>query len=154
MRLDLVMTGRRVIIPATEADVERLKNVRPGDLLPVSIKKPRNGDHHRKTMALIAFVAHNHPGLPDESTGEILPWAGIESLITWLKIRTKHFSGFQVYKNTVYMDLKSISYRELDEAEFAAWSEAAKEIIFSELFPGLQNRERIEQECERWLAWG
>ena len=74
-------------------------------------------------------------------------------MATWLKVRTRHYRAMQVYNGSVYIDLKSISYRELDEADFTTWANAAREVVFTDLFPGLRDRERIEAELEAWNRW-
>lgn len=153
MRLALIMTPRRTIAPATPEDAELLRHIKPGDLLPVTIRKARNGDHHRKFMALCAFVAEHHPGKPDQNTGEIIPWVSTDSVLNFLKFATGHYDAVAYHGGYVVASLKSISYDAMDEAEFAVWSKQAKEVVFSQLFPGLRNRKRIEREIEEWTAW-
>jgi hypothetical protein len=141
MRLDLVLTPRRAIVAATEDDAELIKLLRPGDLLPVDIKKARNGAHHRKLRALIAFVADNHPQLSTRADVE-----------RYLKFRTGHCAEFVTASGKVLLEMKSTSYRDMDELAFSAWSKAAREVVFSELFPQM-NRRDIERQIEEWLSW-
>lgn len=141
MNLDLVLTPRRVIVPATEADAERLRIFKPGDLLPVSVRKPRNGDHHRKFMALVAFVAHHHP-----------QYEHVDDVLRLLKYWTHHFDELVLPNGQIIYEMRSISWREMDEGEFREWSAKAREFIFNRMFPELP-RERIEQEIDEWLAW-
>ena len=135
------MTPRRVIVPATERDAERLKVFKPGDLLPVSVRKPRNGDHHRKFMALVAFVAHHHPKYDD-----------VESVLRLLKYWTHHFDETVTPGGKIVYEMRSISWREMDEGEFREWSGKAREVVFTRLFPDIP-RERIEDELDEWLRW-
>lgn len=141
MQLDLVMTPRRVIVPATERDAERLRVFQPGDLLPVSVRKPRNGDHWRKFMALCAFVADNHPQFSD-----------VDGVVSFLKYATKHYTPLICPGGEVIPLLKSISFDAMDEGEFREWSAQAKRVIFNDLFPKI-NRKRVLREINEWLEW-
>jgi hypothetical protein len=144
MKLALVMTPRRSIVAATDEDFERLLLVHPGDVLPVELRKVRNGAHWRKFMALAAFVAENHPQFT--STAEVLDF---------LKYETKHFDVLITPSGSVLPRLKSIAFDAMDEAEFSRWSARARAIVFEELFPMLDGngRERIEREVDEWLKW-
>lgn len=141
MDIDLVMTPRRLIVPATERDAERLKIVKPGDLLPVNIRKVRNGDHHRKFMALVAFVADNHP-----------VYSTVEDVLRVLKFYTGHFDETVTATGRIVYEMRSISWREMDEGEFREWSARARDEIFNRMFPDLP-RERIDREIDEWLKW-
>lgn len=141
MRIDLVMTPRRAIVPATEDDVELLRLVKPGDLLPVDVRKARNGAHHRKLRALISFVADNHPKLQARADVE-----------RYLKYRTGHCREFVTNGGKIMWEPLSTSYRDMDELAFSQWSKAAREVIYTELFPAM-NRADIERQIEEWLAW-
>lgn len=145
MNIDLVMTPRRHIVPATEQDKDKLRIIRAGDLLPcVLSKSPRNGDHHRKFMALAQFVAENHPR-----------YQTIEDVLVQLKVRTGHAKTLFTDAGRVFYELRSISWREMDEAEFVQWSEKAKRVVFDELFPQFTNadEERVDGQIREWLAW-
>lgn len=135
------MTARRQIIPATPRDHELLKTVKPNDLLPVDIRYARNGDHWRKFMALVAFVAHHHPQYNDT-----------ESVLRLLKYWTHHFDETVTQDGAIVYEMRSVSWRLMDEGEFREWSARAREFIFDRLFPDLP-RERIEREIDEWLAW-
>lgn len=145
MKLALVVTPSRHIVPASHEDRVKVRALRPGDVLPVRITKPRNGDHHRKFMALVAFVAAHHP-----------TYRSVEDVKTELKLRTGHYDHYvrRATGEIVYIP-KSIAFDEMDEGDFAVWSAEAREVIFAQMLPEFtaRDRERLAQEIESWHAW-
>ncbi len=141
MRIDLRMNERRYIVPATLEDAERLKRVRPGDLLPVTIRQPRNGDHHRKFMALVGFVADNHP-----------LYSSNDDVLRVLKYRTHHFNETVTRSGRIIYEMRSIAWDAMDEGEFVEWSTKARAVLFDELWPEMP-RSKIEQEMAEWEKW-
>jgi hypothetical protein len=145
VNLYLVVTPSRHIVPASPEDRAKLRAFKPGDMLPCKFTKPRNGDHHRKFMALVSFVASHHPS-----------YRSVDALLVELKMRTGHYDHY-VRKHTgevVYVP-KSISFDEMDEGDFIVWSARAREVLFAEMFPEFteRDRERLHAEIEGWLAW-
>lgn len=135
------MSARRIIVPATPADRERIRIVQAGDIMPVNIKRVRNGDHWRKFMALCAFVAENHPRFQD-----------IDEVTSFLKYATQHFTPLICPDGSVIPMLKSIAFDAMDEGEFREWSAKAKAVIFDDLFPTM-DRDQLDGEIEQWLSW-
>jgi hypothetical protein len=141
VKLNLVMSPRRIIVPATAADREHIRIVQAGDVMPVNVRKVRNGDHWRKFMALCAFVAENHPRFQN-----------IDEVTSFLKYATKHFTPMFCPDGSVLPLLKSIAFDAMDEGEFREWSAKAKAVIFDDLFPTL-DRSLLESEITAWQAW-
>ena len=109
--------------------------------MPVDIRKARNGDLHRKFMALVSFVADNHPRLHTR-----------DQVLRELKYRTHHFDEYVTRAGTILYEMRSISWREMDDVEFAEWVGRAREIVFAELFPDLP-AQVVDDEIASWLAW-
>lgn len=146
VRVDLTLTPRRFIVPATELDVERLKVFRPGDLLPVAIRKPRNAAHWRKFVKLCLFVVDNHPDPR---------FHDFESVLSFLKYATEHYTPLVTPSGSVITILKSVSHDAMDEGEFAEWAARAKRVVFDVLFPQIDRRGRrgIQRELDAWMDW-
>lgn len=145
MKLDLVVSKGRRFIPATPEDREKSRALQPGDILHIRIAKPRNGDHHRKFRALVAFVADHHPYFRNQT-----------DLMVELKLRTGHYRE-HIKRDTgelIFVPL-STSYDEMDEGEFIEWSGRAKRVIFEQLLPEFTERDkrRLEAEIDGWVAW-
>lgn len=145
MNLLLVVTPSRHVVPATPQDREKLRAFKPGDVLPVRIKKPRNGDHHRKFMALVSFVAAHHPTYRDR-----------ESLLIELKMRTGHYDHYvrRASGEVVYIP-KSIAFDEMDEGDFIEWSARAREILYEHFLAEFTDadKKRLSTEIDGWLSW-
>jgi hypothetical protein len=107
--------------------------------------KPRNGDHHRKFMALVAFVAEHHPTYRD-----------VGDVMVELKLRTGHYDHYvrRATGEVVFLP-KSIAFDEMDEADFIVWSGKAKQVIFDKMLPEFTERDRarLGEEIDAWCAW-
>ncbi len=151
MKLYLVKTPSGHLVPASVDDRLKLRTLKPGDMLPVRIRHPRNGDHHRKFMSLVSFVAANHPRYRDMPLD-----GGIERVLTKLKLETGHYDHHVLAETgeLVYMP-RSISFEDMDEGEFVVWSKSAREYVYAHLLPGFTDRDkvRLAGEIDNWLAW-
>lgn len=145
VNLLLVLTKSRHVVPATDEDREKLRAFKPGDVLPCKFTKPRNGDHHRKFMALVSFVAAHSPTYRDRAV-----------LLVELKMRTGHFDLYvrRATGEVVYIP-KSIAYDEMDEGDFIVWSAKARELLLSEFLAEFTDadKRRLHAEIDGWLAW-
>jgi hypothetical protein len=127
MRFDLVLAPRGRILPATERDAERIKaHVRPGELMPVHIRKPRDGTAHRRFMTMCRFIAENHDRFADE-----------DDVLRELKIRTGHVREYITSKGEVFYELRSISYEDMEQADFDEFAKKAMRVACSELIPDI-----------------
>jgi hypothetical protein len=140
MKLDLLITQRRHIIPATPEDAEKLRSLPSQTIFPVVVNRPRNGDHHRFFMAVVALVAENHPSY--DST---------ETLLRELKYRTHHFDEYVTRGGAVIYEMRSISYSEMDEGDFTIWSNKALDVLFGEIWPEV-DQETVKGEARRQMA--
>lgn len=146
MKLALVVTPSRHIVPASPHDRAKVRALHPGDVLPVHIAKPRNGDHHRKFCALVSFVAEHHPKYRGD----------FRAVLTELKMATGHYDHYvrRSSGEVVYIP-RSIAFEEMDEGDFVEWSARAREVIFERMLPEFtaRDRARLHEEIEGWLAW-
>lgn len=126
MRLDLVLTPKRRIAPATSRDEERLRIFRPGDLLPVRVTKPRNGGNHRRFFALLQFIADNHPR-----------YNTVDAALLELKVRAHHYDEYITRDGEIVFVPRSIAYDEVDEAEFREFFDRCIDVAASDLLDGV-----------------
>lgn len=147
MKLNLIVSPGHRYVPATQDDREKARALQVGDILPVSIRKPRNGDHHRKFMALVGFVASHHPTFRKFSSAE--------PLLYFLKMETGHYVVFEKADGEVIRIPRGINYDDMDEGEFVAWSARARRILLDDLLPGFTERDkqRLAFEIDSWFAW-
>lgn len=143
MRIDLVKTRARGVQPATEQDLQALQKVKYGDMLPVHIRRPRNGDHHRKFFALVNLIAENHHRLRT-----------VEDVLVEIKVRVGHFAEHVTEDGEIVYVPRSISYEEMDQVAFATFYERALEAAATHMLPGIE-REKLDAylaEVERFAA--
>lgn len=145
MKFFLVKTPSGRLVPASDEDREKIRALRPGDMVPVKIGKPRNGDHHRRFMALLTFVAEHHP-----------TYRTVDPLLIELKMRTGHYDHYirRATGEVVYIP-KSIDFESMDELDFVVWSKHARQVIYDEFLHDFTERDkrRLSAEIDHWLAW-
>ncbi len=129
MRIDLVKK-RYAIAPATPGDEEALRKVKVGDLLPVVIRKPRNGLHHRKFWAMVEVIAENHHRLRTR-----------EAVETELKLLCGHYREHVTRDGEIVFVPRSIRYDEMDQVEFAVFYDKAVRAALTELIDGVDPAE-------------
>lgn len=125
MKLHLLKHARS-IRPASEIDEDRLRRVPVGDLLPVHIRKPRNGGLHRKFFALVKLIADNHARLRT-----------VEDVVLELKVRTHHYAEHITLDGKVVLVPRSISYEEMEELDFRTFFDRCCEVAADEMLPGI-----------------
>lgn len=128
---------------ATAEDREKLRAWKPGEACRVKLPgKPRNYRHFGKFMACVQFIAETHP--------VFRKFGNIEPLLYHLKDATGHYAVFAKANGDVIKLMRSISFDEMDEGEFIAWSTDAKKVM-AELL--LELPRAYEREAADWISW-
>lgn len=151
MQVALAKTRSGHIIPATDDDRLKLRAWKPGDVVIVKASRPRNLDHWRKFMALVAFVYERHPRL------RTMPMSddGKHPVLELLKILTGHvFTIINPSTGEAHISPKSVSFYDMDEGDFIAWSAKAKPHLLDlmEQFPE-RTKTRHGEEIDSWTHW-
>lgn len=99
------------LVPDTEADQERVKRLKMGDVVKAKISRPRNYAHHKKAWALARFIAENSDVYDNDTKA-----------MTALKLASGHCQ-YVVDPTTGEMiaNPDSISYESLDQTDFETW---------------------------------
>jgi hypothetical protein len=126
MKLNLVIGNRRRIGPCNEPDAERLSRLPRGTLLPVSIRQPRNAQHHRKFFALLTFIADNHPRFKT-----------VDDVLLELKIRAHHYREHITLDGEVVFVPKSIAFEEMEQHDFDDFYRRCVDAATSDLLPAV-----------------
>lgn len=90
-----------------------------GDEVVIRIRKPRNPRHHRLYWALLRAVV--------EATG--LKWPNERLLHNWLLIQTGRYTASEIINGRLTIELDSIDFMAMDQAEFADFYDLAVECI-------------------------
>ena len=132
----------RSLYPTDEAGEDIMKSLGQGEVIEVTIRKPRNPRFHRLFWGLMTLVWQNinHDTLPT-----------VETLVTEMKIRTGHYERRDIEvagKTYPVLTPKSIGFAAMDDTQFKAFFEKCCDIIAADYLPGItaaQWREEIEQ---------
>ena len=100
-------------VPSDEAGREATKSYRLGDIYRADIKKPRSYRHHCLCMALLNLTYEN---LPEAYQGR---WKSFNDFRYGVAIEAGHALEVVTPSGEIYKQARSISYDELDEAEFS-----------------------------------
>lgn len=126
-----VQKTHEALIPATDIDQERLSHV-PLGLYEVDLKRVRNPQFHRKVFKLFNYLVENTD-----------KWDNVDQLLIDVKLYTGMYDlHVTLNGKTIYVP-KSISFGQLDEAEFQEFWKNAMEWICSKVLHGM-TEEQIE----------
>lgn len=111
------------LVPVDRAARDWLDAQPEGRALMVSVRKPRNPDHHRLLFALLNLVV--------QSTDK---WPDVDTLLHDLKLATglieKHINGIT---GEIVVRPQSISFAAMDQARFRQWFDRATFLISAEV---------------------
>jgi hypothetical protein len=130
-RLELFLTPRRNIIPATEHDVDVLRGVPAGTVFTAKTGKPRNLAHHRKYRALLAFIAAHHPTLRDP-----------EAVAFVLKVRAGFCSTHITNDGEIVHVPRSTAFDECDQVDFDGFYRKCLDELFDYFYPEIAHDDR------------
>ena len=124
------------LVPASRAALDELQRLRDGANLLADVRQPRNVKHHRMFWALCTYVANALNAGPGETE-----WTQ-ELVADRLKIATGRAevlalpAGLRAhYGAEVAVKPASISFAAMDQAEFAAFANAAVRYLLAEFGP-------------------
>lgn len=130
----LVMRKRLggLLEPADDIGVAALQKWKAGDIVICDIRKPRNPDHHRLFMALLALAF--------DATER---FENADALRAWLKCQVGHADYFPMKDrdcphcgSTITGDLvaipKSMSFSKMDQTEFDAFFDKCMDVLSRE----------------------
>lgn len=129
----------RALYPVDEAAEDIVRRMGQGEIVEVTMRRPRNPKHHRKYFALLGLVWEqlDHSEYPT-----------IETLLTELKIRTGHYDRRDLLvdgKRYPVLTPKSISFANMDQTEFEAFFDRCCDHIAKDVLPGI-TREDLRRE--------
>lgn len=119
--------------PADRVAEEAFAKVKPGEVVRVEMKRPRNAKHHRKYWALLALVVDNL----DQSVS-------VETLHDWMKLKVGCVRLLRTKSGLVELP-GSISFEKMDQSQFEEFYEKALQYVLTEILPGVGKKE-LEEE--------
>lgn len=119
-----------VLVPVDRAARDWLSTLDDNRAVMVSVRRPRNPDHHRLLFALLNLVV--------ESTDK---WPDVDTLLHDLKLATglveKHVNGIT---GEIVVRPQSISFAAMDQKRFRQWFDRATFLIAAEVLDVPQDK--------------
>ncbi len=113
---------------------EAIAGIKAHETVTVSIRRSRNGKHHRKLFALLKIVFDNQTA-----------FATTEQLLDALKLATGLFDIGKTVDGIPFTSPRSISFASMCQSEFEQWYDKAVEVILTKILPGV-NRADLEAQ--------
>lgn len=118
-----------------------------GEIIKVDLKKPRNGKHHRKAMALLNLVYDNTDLYPS-----------FDELLDDIKLKCGHFKKHINYRRapdgtyieTVMFIPKSISFSAMSQEQFNPFYDRMLDVVLRDYFPEL-TKAGLEHEVMQFI---
>ena len=103
---------------AFDSDLEKLKRIKPNEVIEVEIKKKRNIMHHRKSFALFNLVYQNQER-----------YSNLEDLRHDITIEAGYYTQHTNLSGDVIKQPKSISFASMDQHAFNEYYDAIIKVI-------------------------
>lgn len=119
---------------------EALADIPQNELVRVTIKRPRNVQHHRKFFALINAIFPHQTLYPTE-----------EALLAAMKVALGFGQQVKLPDGRVIVIPRSISFAKMDQKSFAEFYDRALTLILTRILPGV-NKKDLQREVDDILA--
>lgn len=120
--------------PVDAAGEEALRSMRGDEVVHVTIKRKRNERFHRKWWAIVQAVYPHQDLYPTPRT-----------LNNAIKAATGLAKTYTLPDGRILIDVESISFASMDEAEFEQWAERAIAFVCAHILPKIDRRD-VERE--------
>lgn len=122
---------------ADPISAEAIAGIKAHETVTASIRRPRNGKHHRKLFALLKVVFDN------QST-----FATTEQLLDALKMATGYFDICKTVDGMPYARTKSISFASMCQSEFEEFYNKVVDVIVTKVLPNTDKDDLEAQVME------
>lgn len=126
--------------PIDAAGEQALADIPQGELVRVTIRRPRNVQHHRKFFALVAAIYPHQDLYPTE-----------ETLLAAIKVALGYGESIKLPDGRTIIVPGSISFAKMDQKAFADFYDRALTLILARILPGV-NKADLEREIDEILA--
>lgn len=131
-----------VLIPYGDDSINYVAGLKFGEVVKISVTKPRNGKHHRLGMLILRGVFNNQDR-----------YSNFEKFLDEVKILTGHVETRITSGGFVYCLPKSIAFENMDELEFREWKNSALQAVIDHFIPGMSRGDQ-ERMMNHILAVG
>ena len=138
----LVVKSLGALRPVDEAGEAILRTLAQGELVEITLRRPRNLKHHRLFWALASLVWEQMDN-PDD-------FPSVEDLVTELKVVTGHYTKRLIHmdgKRWTVLTPKSISFAAMEQPAFEEFFERCCDWIIANVLPSV-TQEELRAELE------
>lgn len=126
--------------PIDEAGASALADIPQGEIVRVTIRRPRNLMHHRKFFALIKAIFPHQAHYPTE-----------ETLLAAIKVALGYGESVKLHDGRTIIIPSSISFAKMDQGAFDSFYDRALHLILTKILPGV-DRKDLDREVADILA--
>ena len=148
MAVILLAKKLRALYPVDEAGEDWLRRLAQGEIIEVSVRRPRNVRFHRLFWALASLCW--------SQTDDKARYPTVESLVVDMKIATGHCDRRQAVvdgQTMLVLTPRSISFAAMDDTEFAAFYDSCSDWVAAHVLPGV-SRADLRAEIESMIGAG
>lgn len=128
------------LAPVHDAGRDALRTLPVGEYIMVSLRRPRNLQHHKKLFALLELIFQNQTR-----------YASVEELLDAIKVYVGHAEVMILRDGTEVRRPKSIAFHKMDQAAFDKFYAAFIQVVIEKILPGV-DREDLERELLDFAA--
>lgn len=125
--------------PVDAAGEQALADIPQGELVRVTIRRPRNVLHHRKWFALLNVIFPHQSLYPTQ-----------ETLLAAIKVALGYGDTVKLPDGRTIIVPGSISFAKMDQTAFTSFYDRAVNLIVTKIIPGV-GREDLEREVNEIL---
>ena len=119
MKLLFIKSANSILLPADEECINTIQKIKNGDEILVEYKPKRNYKFHKKLFALMNLILQNQEH-----------YKTVDNILEIVKFRAGYFETIVTHTGKKHYKTKSISYADMDNAEFEQFYSKALDVAF------------------------
>lgn len=155
MELTLIRAPHGALLPSSDDDAEQLRRIKPGQAVRCEIHRIRNSQFHRKFFALVRYVYGLWTEFAQPATyrgHEVQP--NFDRFRRDFTILCGYYMLVTNIKGEVRVEAKSISFANMDEAEFEQLYSKAIDVALQKVLPrGAHTEAKVREAVDRILEF-
>lgn len=145
MDIYLTKINDETLTTSTPEDTEKLKKIKRGEVVRVTLTRPRNYQFHKKWFRLVKFAFEQWEPVDSHSYRTIIPEKNFERFRKDIIILAGYYDSFYRVDGSVRMEAKSISFASMTEEEFEKLYSATIDVILNKILIHGYDRPELER---------
>ena len=141
MKIGFIKMAGGSMVPANDAEAERMKRFKNGEYYEADIKLVRGYKFHQKVFAFFNFCFEHYVSRLDSAPHE----RQFEVFRNELTVMAGYYDSFYTLRGTVRIEAKSISYGEMDQEEFEQLYSALINAAIKNVFNNTKDQNILNQ---------